>query len=253
MQDIQISNFLPSFASSTLVRVTSGTFILTASTITETYSPLFQFDQTQITFDGLSMYSVYCVPSQSPFCFIKTRQSVLEFTNSNFYVFKSAMDLMLFSLQDEVTLQDVSFATGKQSSVSGVQIFILRFKYAKTVVIQGFSFSNVYYSILRAIESDISFIESSVGYHDTNVPKPPRIEFLEYGSNKLKVLVLESCNSTIASNIFDRADFSEDRMSSNGSSGAVRLLFMLTYKSLFLGDSDIRLPRKPLFLRQYLP
>ena len=248
MQDIEVSDFLPSFPSSTLVRVTSGTFILTGSMITETYSPLFQFDETQITFDDLFMVSTYCVPSQSPFCFIKTRLSVFQFTNSYLSVIKSAMDFMLFSLEDEVTLQGVGIYTGTQSSASGVQIFILRCKYAKSVLIESCSFSNLYFSILRAIESQISFIRSSVSYGGGGLPQPPRIEILEYGSNKLKMLVLESCNSTIMGSTFDAHDFIYNDMSFDGSNGAVRFLFILVINSFIIGHTDIRSSRKPLFI-----
>ena len=253
MQGVQISDFLPSFPSSTLVRVTSGTFILTGSSITEMYSPLFHFDETQIKFDRLSITSVYCVPSQSPFCFIKTRLSVFQFTSSFFYVFKAAMDFMVFSLQDEITLQGVGVATGTQSSASGVQIFILRCKYAKSVLIESCSFSNLYFSILRAIESQISFIGSSVDYGGGGLPKPPRIEILEYGSNKLKMLVLESCNSTITGSTFDAHDFLYNNMGFDGSNGAVRFLFILVINSFIIGLTDIRFPRKPLFIWRHFP
>ena len=189
-----------------LVEVSSGTLNVVNSHFSYIKQSMFRIKGTTAIFDNNYFDYIDCTTQISSFCLISAVSSSLYFRNSqlNFYSLNKDMFLLHACKEvvfDNVHMEKIYFSPYVPVTDQTVQLFLLRIQSTPSVTIKNsfLSFMNMT-SGMRAKKSNINISSTAFVFDNeqVNTPVIETPEELELGPGKSKILVLESCNSSIS-------------------------------------------------------
>ena len=220
VQSTNITHTVPLDPEMIVVQIMSGYFKLKDSNLFGIKSPVFQFNATIIQFSNIYGEYITCRTNTRPFCLLSATSSLFTSEKMMIRNTNSAQDLFLFQSCSKVSFTSlniyfVNMASGIKCNgcdnnqvirKDDRQLFGLRLKSIKFISIQGSKFSNLNMSTMRVRKSNITILKTSfstlnglgVTYQDTP-------EIIEYGVDKIKFVVMESCNSSLISCFFENS------------------------------------------------
>ena len=203
-----------------VVQILSGSFILQDSNLVGIKSPVFQFNATIIQFSNIYGEHITCRTDTRPFCLLSATSSSFSSENMMIMYTNSAQDLFLFQSCSNISFTGIHMKIiniwdltacdncndNQVIGQDGRQLFALRLKSIKFVSIQDSSFLDLNMSTMRVRKSNIIIqntqfsTSNNLGVMYQDVP-----EIIEYGVDKIKFVVMESCNSSLIDNFFENS------------------------------------------------
>ena len=236
MQGTNITYTISPDPETILIQIMSGSFVFKNSYLYNTSSPVFQFNGTSVEIEDMYGELITCRAYTRPFCLISARSSQFTSRNQVIRYINSLQDLLLFESCSSVSFESlvIKFANKGSEVLDDTydsymlmrkddrQLFALRFKSIESVIMKSSVLSSLNLSALRARKTNITMngivILNTDKFGVTFLDTP---EIIELGVDKMKFVVLESCNSSISDSDF------QNSYNGGHSDGGVSLLHLV--------------------------
>lgn len=211
LQNIQVTDIIaPKTPSSMVIKVSSGTLIMTNPTFKNIKIPLFQFDSTVSTLAGIKVEGLSCETSLS-FCILGGSLMTLKLSDSQFENIVSNKGLMLMETPTDISLKNIQITNVERSKSesSTTELYALRTTGATKFAIEDSRLSNLDLSYFSSKLSNIK-ITNTIFSNKINKRTLAVTQTSEETEGNLCFLNLDSSNSTISgSSFFANAPFGE--------------------------------------------
>ena len=211
-----------------LIQTMSGSFVFNNSNLFGINSPIFQFNGTTAELDNVYGEYITCRTETQPFCLVSAKSSSFISRNMQIRFTNSLQDLFLFQSCANVSFYRLSIAfvnigsgllrteydSSKLIRKDNRQLFGLRLRTIQTISIMKSTFSRFNMTAMRVRKSNITIQDNlftnadSLGVTFLDTP-----EIIELGVDKIKYVVMETCNSSIINSNFENSFLSGE---SNG-------------------------------------
>ena len=181
-----------------LIKITSGSLMVTDSLFRDISMPLFELVGTSSTLNNITVSGITCQDSSLPSCLIDIKTANLQLLKSNISNIASNINLITATSANAISIQNTSFyrIRSVSSTQSNLNTFAISINKVQNFSLQGCALERFSRSFLVASESRIEISNSAFSnlYIQQNISR--------YQNRQIQFVQLTSSNSSIQNSSF---------------------------------------------------